>query len=150
MQKPYFFKLEENKTVVRKLLEAVNSRNLDLLEEFISEDNVDRTHNLRGLEEIKKFLTMLFKGLDFHATLEDITAEGDKVWARFTFNGTHIGDFRGIIPTGEKFMEPAVQIFRVVNGKVSEVLQVSDELDLSLRLGLVEYTDKAKKLVPGK
>lgn len=118
-----------------------------MLDEFIAPDYVDHTHHLRGLEEVKKFMTMLFKGLDFHGTLEDIVAEADKVWARFTFSGTHVGDFRGVPSTGEKFTEPAVQIFRIVNGKVSEVLQVSSELDLLTRLGIIEYTEKAKKLL---
>jgi len=138
--------LEENKAIVRKMVEAVNEQNLDSVDAFAAPDYIDRTHNLRGPEEVKKFLTMLFQWLDFHVSLEDMIAEGDKVCARLTFAGTHIGDFRGVASTGEKFTEPAVQIVRIANGKVTEVLQVSNELDLLMRLGLIEYTDKAKKL----
>lgn len=138
--------LEENKALVRKMVEVVNERNLNAVDAFAAPDYIDHTHNLRGPEEVKKFFTMLFKGLDFHVTLEDMIAEGDKVWVRLTFMGTHVGDFRGVAPTGEKFAESAVQIIRIANGKVTEVLQVSNELDLLMRLGLIEYTDKAKKL----
>jgi hypothetical protein len=53
-----------------------------------------------------------------------------------------------VASTGEKFTEPAVQMFRLVNGKVVEALQVSNELDFLKRLGLIEYTEKAKKLLP--
>ena len=137
---------EENKALIRRMFESFNERNINYLSEFTTSDYIDHTHNLRGPEEVKKFLTMLFKGLDFHVTLEDLIAEGDKVWVRLTLTGTHIGDFQGVAPTGEKFTEPAVQIIRITNGKITEVLQVSNELDLLMRLGLIEYTEKAKKL----
>ncbi len=37
---------------------------------------------------------------DFHTTIEDMIAEGDKVVQRFTARGTHKGEFMGIAPTG--------------------------------------------------
>jgi len=44
---------------------------------------------------------------DCHETLEDIIAEGDKVWHRFTTTGTHTGEFAfgnmTLAPTGKKF-----------------------------------------------
>ena len=140
---------EGNKALIRQMIEAFNERNLDLLGGLTAPDYVDRTHNLHGLEETENFIKMLIKSLDFHITVEDTIAEGDRVWARLTFTGKHVGDFHGIAPTGEKFNEPAVQIFRVTNGKVAEVLQVSNEMDLMMKLGLIEYTEKARKIQSG-
>ena len=37
-----------------------------------------------------------------HVTIEDIVAEGDKVWVRVTATGTHKGEYRGLAPTGKK------------------------------------------------
>ena len=34
---------------------------------------------------------------DFHATVEDLVSEGDRVAYRWTFRGTHLGDF-GVFP----------------------------------------------------
>ena len=59
-----------------------------------------------------------------HETIEDIVAEGDKVWARVTFTGTHTGeqDFFGVTsaPTGKKITSRAVDIWRIVDGKMAE------------------------------
>ena len=38
---------------------------------------------------------------DLHTTVEDMIAEGDKVVARTTLNGTHEGPLWGIPPTGK-------------------------------------------------
>jgi C-1 hydroxylase len=140
--------LEKNKAVVRKFTEEFNNRNLTVMDEFLAPDYDEHAVKLRGLEDVKKFLNMLIKSLDFHMTIKDIIAEGDKVWVRYTFTGTHIGDFRGLAPTGEKFTESVVYIFRIVKDKVAEAWAVFDELDFLRKIGVIEYTEKAKKLIP--
>jgi hypothetical protein len=95
---------------------------------------------LRGLENFKQFLNMLLKGFpDYHDTIEDIIAEGDKVCVRALHTGTHTGEYRGLAPTGKKFTEAYVHIYRIVNGKVVEFWHVSDELDFLKQLGVIEY-----------
>ena len=141
--------LEENKAIVRKVFEEFNKRNLASIDEFIAPDYVDHTNQLRGPEDVKRFLTMLLKGFpDFQFTFEDIIAEGDKVWVRFKQTGTHAGEFRGLAPTGKKSTFTAVHNIRIVNGKFVEDFIVADELDFLKQLGVIEYTEKAKKLFP--
>jgi hypothetical protein len=41
MRRPYIFRLEENKDIVRRLIEAENTHNVALLDEFIAPDFVD-------------------------------------------------------------------------------------------------------------
>jgi C-1 hydroxylase len=95
---------------------------------------------LRGLEALKQFGTVIFKTFpDFHETMEDIIAEGDKVWVRNTITGTHKGKYRGLAPTGKKFTEASVDIFRIVDGKLVEGWNVTDELDFLKQLGVIEY-----------
>jgi len=55
---------------------------------------------------------------DFQSTIEDMIAEGDKVWVRFKETGTHPGEYCGLAPTGKKFAITAVHNFRIVNGKL--------------------------------
>jgi len=139
--------LEENKAIVRRLIEAVNTQDLSSAEDLVAPDYVDHTRQLRGREALTQFATMIFKSFsDFHVTIEDIIAEGDKVWARYKITGTHTGEYRGLAPTGKKFTEAFVDIFRMVNGKVAEEWHVSNELDFLKQLGVIEYTEKAKKL----
>jgi predicted ester cyclase len=92
---------------------------------------------------------MLIKGFpDFHETIDDIIAEGDKVWVLFTFTGTHTGEYRGIAPTSKKITVECVDIFRMVDGKVVEEWEVADGMNMLKQLGLIEYTETGKQLFP--
>jgi len=148
--------LEENKAIVRRLFEAVNKRDPALLDELMAPDYVDHALQLRGLEANKQALIMTYKGFaDWHETVEDITAEGDKVWVRFKCSGTHTGEYQDYLPsigkftlapTGKKTTITGVLIYRIVDGKIVEKESgVYDLLDFLKQLGLIEYTEKAKK-----
>ena len=105
--------LEKNKALVRRGIEALNKKDLTVLEELIAPDYVDHTNQFRSGEEIKRFYTDVFKNTpDFNRTIEDMAAEGDKVWARFKMTMTS--------PTGKKLELPVVTIYRIVNGKLVE------------------------------
>ena len=141
--------LEENKTIIRSLVEAFNKQNLALWDELIAPDYVDHTLQLRGLEDFKQDETKFVKGFpDAHVAIENIVAEGDKVWVRLKGTGTHKGEYRGLAPTGKKITFTAVSIWRIVDGKVAERETVYDFLDFFKQLGVIEYTEKAKKLFP--
>ena len=51
-------------------------------------------------------------------------------------------------PTGKKITWTAVNIFRIVNGKIVERKSVRDMTDFLRQLGAIEYTEKVKKLFP--
>ena len=140
--------LEENKAIVRRFVEAYNNQNLDLFDDLLAPDYVDHTSKV-GREGLKQLMNMAFNAFpDLHETIEDIIAEGDKVWVRLTYTGTHTGEFMGIAPTGKKITAMAVAIYRIVNGKLSEYWNVTDKLALLKPQGIIEYTEKGKKLFP--
>ena len=132
--------LEENKAIVRKMFEAFNKQNLDVLDELIAPDYVDHPRQLQDLESYKQNLTMFYRSFpDSHETIEDIVAEGDKVWVRIKGTATHTGVYRGLAPSGKKITWEAVSIWRIVDGKVVEMWAVADELDFYKELGVVKY-----------
>jgi len=140
---------EKNKATIRKGIEAVNERNLALLDELMASDFFDHTLQTRGLEGAKQFYALFFKGFpDFQMAIEDIVAEGDKVWVRLKSTGTHTGEFylptpsgkiMTLAPTGKKITIKSVNIRRVVEGKIIEGWNVTDSLDLLKELGVIEY-----------
>ena len=72
--------LEKNKSIVRRWIEAYNKRNLDVFDEFIASDYVDHSNKV-DRDGLKQLFNMGFKAFpDWHETIEDIIAEGDKVW----------------------------------------------------------------------
>jgi len=141
--------LEENKAIILSLYEADNKKDLTILDKLISPDFFDPTFQLRGPEGYKQFETAFFKGFpDWIETIEDIIAEGNKVWVRFTGTGTHKGEWRGLAPTGKKVTFTGVQIWRIVDGKVVSKVSIIDLLEALKQLGIIEYTEKAKALLP--
>jgi len=143
--------VEENKAIVRRLVEAFNKHDLSLLDGLMASDYFDHRHQLQGLRSYKQLLSMIFNGFpDYHETLEDIIAEGDKVWIHDTVTGTHKGEYRGLAPTGKKIKGEMVVILRIVDGKVVEGWEVSDMLHTLKQLGVIEYTEKGKELFPEK
>lgn len=138
--------LEENKMVVRRWIDAYNRRNLDF-DEFIAPDYFDHTNQVDA-EGLRQLFNMGLKAFpDWHETIENIIAEGDMVWVLLTYRGTHRGEFMGLPPTGNEIATKAVDIYRIVNGKLAEYWNVTDNLHLFNALGAIEYTEKGKKFV---
>lgn len=72
---------------------------------------------------------------DLVVTLEDQTAEGDKVVSRYTGRGTRRGEFLGIAPTGREVELSGVTIFRLRGGNIVEGWDFYDGLGLLRQLG---------------
>ena len=76
--------VEENKAIIRRLVETFNKHDVTLWDEFIAPDFVDYDLQVQSLEQFKQFETMFINGFpDYHETIEDIIAEGDSVWLHF-------------------------------------------------------------------
>jgi predicted ester cyclase len=74
---------------------------------------------------------------DYHITIEDVVAEGDKVVLRFHWSGTHKGEFMGIAPTGNKVTVTAMSMHRIEGGKEAEQWGELDRLGMMQQLGVV-------------
>ena len=90
-----FLSLEANKAIVRNFIEAYNDRNLDSVDDFVSPNYVDHSNNV-SREGLKQLIAMGLNAFpDWHETIEDIIAEGDKVWVLLTYTGTHKANLWG-------------------------------------------------------
>ncbi len=76
---------------------------------------------MHGLEAIYQFFNTFHTAFpDLSITVEDMIAEGDRVAARVTMRGTHLGEFMGVAPTGKPVEVRAIDMFRIANGKIVE------------------------------
>ena len=118
----------------------------DLLDDLVSPDYFDHTRQLKGLETLKQQMKMgKLAFSNYHEIIEDIIAEGDKVWVFVTYTATHTGELLGLAPTGKKLKAKAVDIHRIVDGKVLEYWNVTYTLDWNIQLGVIDYTEKGKE-----
>ena len=131
--------IAENKLIVRKYQEAYNNCDFDALSEIVAADVF--TPNIiagmpSGLQGAIAVHQKTLLGMpDYHTSIEDLIAEGDKVVARVTMTGTHTGNFWGIPPTGRKVNLTAIYIVRIENGKVVEHWGEENGLTLFRQLG---------------
>lgn len=144
---------EENKALVRRYVEeVVNQGNLDLLDEIFAPGFVEYgadTDQVSGVEDSKQFFDMLRSGFpDFQGTIEDLFAEGDKVVLRFTFRGTHQGEFMGIAPTAKQVTMSGIDIFRIADGKVVELWGQEDMLGIMQQLGAIPEPGQSEEASP--
>jgi hypothetical protein len=68
---------------------------------------------------------------------EEQAAEGEKVWSRFTWRGTHQGEFLGIPPTSRAVTVKGMVIDRFVDGKWTESRILMDNLGMMQQLGVI-------------
>jgi steroid delta-isomerase-like uncharacterized protein len=73
---------------------------------------------------------------DARLTVDDIFGEGDKVVVRWTFLGTHQGEYQGAPPTGTEVKVSAATTFRLSGNRIQEIWQLPDRLGLLQQLGL--------------
>ncbi len=73
----------------------------------------------------------------WHVTVEEMIAEGDRVMVRWSTEGTHVGALAGLPPTGRHITNSGINIFRVAEGKIAEVWDMSDRLWLWQQLGVL-------------
>jgi predicted ester cyclase len=133
---------EENKRIARRVLEELFDRgNLDAADELIDVNFVNHEAppgNPQGPEGLKETVSWL-RGLwgPMRAEIADEICEGDKVVARVTMHGHHVGEFLGRAPTGKEFAVEHIHIWRLKNGQMIEHWSVRDDLGQALQLGLI-------------
>ncbi len=66
-----------------------------------------------------------------------MVAEGDNVVARFTARGIHKGNFMGLPATGKPIIMTGIEIFRIKDGKITELWAEANLLGLMQQLGII-------------
>ena len=133
---------EDNKAVIRRFIEEVfNQRNVNAIDQYFADDYVDHVippgmpNNREGFKQFVGAFLAAFP--DFHYTLEDELAEGDKVVNRLTARGTQRGELMGMPPTGKHATWSEIHVGRMRAGKLVEHWGQIDQLGMLQQLGIV-------------
>ena len=93
---------------------------------------------ISGHDGMKQLMVVLGTAFpDKRYTIQDIIAEGDKVVARWTLQGTHKGDYMGIPATNKQISLSGIYIIRMDEGKQVEWWLEADFLSLMQQLGVI-------------
>lgn len=134
---------EENKRLVRRYYEdGVSTGDIERLAEFIAPDYVEVHENVRhevGLEGAREHVLGVRKTYpDLRLTVGQQIAEGEWVVSRVTMRGTHRGEWMGMKPTGKAVEMTAVNVDRVVDGRIVEHGGAANLLEPLLKIGAIQ------------
>jgi predicted ester cyclase len=137
---PDIMSTEDNKTFVHRWIEEVfNQKKTAAIAEFVAPTFVDYgapPGAPGGLEGLQQGIGMFLAAFpDFHYTVEDMIAAGDKVMSRLTMRGTHQGALMGLAPTGKQVTVNAIDLLRIAGGKLVEHWMSWDALGMLQQLG---------------
>ena len=128
--------LEENKALVRRFLEEQAKGNLDVIDELLSPDFVDR-----GLvpgqgptrEDFKRSIAEILDTFSIiRFTIEEQIAEGDTVVTKYTERSVIRGEWFGMPPTGTVENFQGIYIHRISDGKIIEEWSQANTLHTTL------------------
>jgi predicted ester cyclase len=131
---------EENKAIVRRLIEE-GWVNHDILKELFAEDVVWLglgSNDIHDFESLKRAAATEKSGFpDWHFTVDDLVAESDKVFVRWTGTGTHTGEWSGFSPTGRQVKWQGANCIRIVDGKIVEIWHLANILHMLGQLNVL-------------
>jgi predicted ester cyclase len=138
---------EQNKAIVRRYHEELfNKGNLSVADEFFDSNYInsalDKMGLPRGPEGFKQYASMIRTAFpDFHITVEDQVAEGDKEVHRLIARGTHKGDFMDITPTNKQVEVSVIAIDQFSGDKIMETWAEVDMFSMMQQLGVIPPPD---------
>lgn len=130
------------KDLVRRYYEeVVNTGAVDELGRFLSPNYTEVHENERyplGIEGAKQHVLGVRRTYpDLHLTIDQQIAEGEWVVTRVTMTGTHSGEWLGMRPTGERVRMTAVNVDRVIDGRIVEHGGAANLLEPLLAIGAI-------------
>ena len=131
---------EENKAMVRRLMEAINEGNLDVVDELFV-PKVARPMK-------RSFIAFRSAFPDWRMEIEELIAEGNTVVGRFRCSGTNQGEFKGVPPTGRRMEVDEVYFLRVEDGKFVDFWGLEDDLARMQQLGLIPSPEQPEEASP--
>jgi steroid delta-isomerase-like uncharacterized protein len=99
----------------------------------------------QGPEGAKRFAQAIRTGFgnEINITHDDVIVHGDRIVIRWTSSGTHKGDLLGVPATGKPIKITGIDIFRVQDGKLAELWQNWDQLQMLQQIGAVPEPQSA-------
>lgn len=130
---------------VRKLFDEVYSKgNIAICDELVANNvqihdpaGVNQKPGLAGMKEREAMYRRAFPNLK--VKIDEIMVADDKVIVRYTGHGTHKGEYEGMRPTNKEFRVTGIAIYKLVNGKISEMWVSWDRLGLLEQIGEIHH-----------
>lgn len=132
-------------SLVRRGIEAVNSGTMAqvapeiLAPDFVRHDLAEAFPEFTTATGVSDLMNLLLAAIpDYNQEIEDIFSSGDRVAMRWVARGTHQGELLGARATGNAIAINGINIYRIADGRISEVWTLADLAGLLRQLGVLE------------
>jgi steroid delta-isomerase-like uncharacterized protein len=94
---------------------------------------------LTGRDAVARTYRVIFSAfLDLTMTVDNLIIDGNSAVSVLSLEGTHIGEFLGLPPTGKRFTLPAVFFYQFENGKIVRERRIYDFTGLLVQIGVLK------------
>jgi steroid delta-isomerase-like uncharacterized protein len=130
--------IQKNKEIVMAVYEqALNKKQMQILSQLISE-KFEVPGGKRGAEGFQvpvKEVIEAFPDAQWH--LRELIGEGNKVFVRWDWEGTHLRAFKEFPATNKKVTSKGVAVFELEDGKVIKANVMTDRFSFFQGLGAI-------------
>jgi steroid delta-isomerase-like uncharacterized protein len=133
--------LDDNKDLVRRFYAAFDRGDEGALDALIADDFLIRTappgmpQGREGFWQGARMLMAAFP--ERHTTVDLLIAEGELITAVHTHDGVQGGPYLNFPATGKHFRINGIEVFRIVDGRITEYWRRDDELGMLVQTGLI-------------
>lgn len=134
-------RIETNKALAQQMLDAMNSGQLDRLDEIMSPDLLRHCPATPGLEirslaQFKDFLRQFAASFpDNRQTFLRMVADEGQVAGWASYEGTHLGAMGPIPATGKRVCFEFATQLRIERGRIVEIWTIWDNVEILRQLG---------------
>jgi steroid delta-isomerase-like uncharacterized protein len=139
---------EESKAVVRTFYALLEKGDMSGVSQLLSDKFVwhfagipapfDKQSSLGFLQAFRVAFP------DMQHSLDPQIAEGDRIVTPLTFRATHRGEMQGIPGSGKRVEIRALNVHRIVSGKIAQAETVADMIGLMQQIGAIPAPGGAK------
>jgi steroid delta-isomerase-like uncharacterized protein len=138
--------LEHNKEIVQRIfMEFWLAGKTGVLDQYLAPDVINHELSkepLSGRDTYKEwasgFRQVTATGFpDREIVVEALFAEGDLVAKRWTFSGTHTGEYMGLPASGRKIVMTGITLYLITGNQVRETWWNYDALGMMQQLGAI-------------
>jgi steroid delta-isomerase-like uncharacterized protein len=141
--------LKQNLSLVEKLFDDVFTKgNLNSLSKYFNEDIIVNrpitTGAKGGIEGLKNKELQYKNGFpNKQVSIDEIFGSEEKVVVRWTTQGTHKGEFKGVAPTNRNIKMSGISVYEFDGGKISFIYQNWDRITLFEQIGVLDESTAA-------
>jgi predicted ester cyclase len=118
--------LDKHRALYTSYIDYCNAHNFQAMEQFYTSPININDEPWATTKVTAQFKPLVEAFPDWHWEIRHMTIDTEHISLHFKVTGTHKGTFQGVAPTGRKVSTTQFTLYRVVDGKFTDVWDLTD------------------------